>query len=851
MTASTDDSPVALDGLDYSEAPRPWGLTIGHLPGEQRRFLLLCVACGCIALGICIIMVLADPRPPGLHFVLILGLFLATNYFRGFDVRSGNQFYSYRFWELPCLLGVAVGPYYLVPLAAAVAWIISTAPRILDPDPDDQPRLLFDFGVLGTSMFLAAALAQGPANPVAGYLIAALGSRVFVEVLNSRYEALDGNTNALRDFRNLLWMRLGIAALVAGISVTMLLIPRDTRLFAALVPIVLLVVGRVTFEVSSIIRDRDQWKQMERISQRLVGEFNEDLIVRIALTSALELFAARTVEIRLAGADGFRYRARPGPGRATEVGVTPNLLVTDDGAASAEFANALEIDLNAGHQSLGVLRLVFPRSRKHRDNNEQQQLIRMFGHAVASNLAVARAHTEIGHQAATKAHQATHDALTGLGNRAMLYEAAPLLLNAQAATGNRCALLLLDLDGFKRINDTLGHIAGDEVLQAVATRLSDVIREDDLAIRLGGDEFAILARNLRHPSDATLVAAKVITELVPPISTHGMQLLVDVSVGVAVHPDDATNLDDLYKVADIAMYQAKARGGSQAARYEPSGQDHTHQALTLAADLSAAIERGHPELTLHYQPQIEITTGRITGVEALSRWNHPTLGLLGPCVFVPIAEHSGLIRAFTHRVVEHALHDRALMRHALPSGTVSVNFSAKNLLDQSLPTHSVAPALAANSLDASELVIEVTETYALTDASAADTVLAGLREMGCQIALDDFGTGFSTLGALRRGPIAEVKIDRGFIDQIHDTEADRTMVDAVIKMAQARGARVVAEGVETPRMLATLAALGCDAAQGFLIARPMPLTDLMDWLSRLPTDDEGVPVFKVNDQAGG
>ena len=415
-------------------------------------------------------------------------------------------------------------------------------------------------------------------------------------------------------------------------------------------------------------------------------------------------------------------------------------------------------------------------------------------------------------------HLALHDALTGLPNRRMLLSATE-----HALEGDGAALLLLDLDRFKEINDSLGHHIGDQLLCEIGRRLAEVVPADSVVARLGGDEFAVLAPHLTDTDQALLLGSRVLQAFEAPFPVGELLLQVEPSIGVAVAPSDAADAASLLQRADVAMYDAKVTHASVAA-YRPESDVHTPDRLQLLADLRAALNGG-TGLRLAYQPISSVDTGRVLGVEALLRWDHPTRGLVAPADFVGAAEHTGLIRPLTQWVLDEAL---AQCRRWLDEGlrlSVAVNLSARNLSERDLPT-TVGAALVRHGVPAELLVLEITESAVIDDPEEAEQLVGRLVALGLTMSLDDFGTGYSSMATLMRLPLRSLKIDRSFVSGLDQPQADGSdsvgtvITRTTIAMAHQLGLSVVAEGVETAAQLARLVELGCDAAQGFLLARP-------------------------------
>ncbi len=420
---------------------------------------------------------------------------------------------------------------------------------------------------------------------------------------------------------------------------------------------------------------------------------------------------------------------------------------------------------------------------------------------------------------------ALHDTLTGLPNRTLLLDRLEQALHVAQRQGDTLALLFLDLDRFKEINDTFGHHAGDLVLQEIGRRLPQVLRESDTVARLGGDEFAVV---LPEASAATahIAAEKLLVALVRPCTVEGYRLDVGGSIGIALYPDHAGDVANLMRCADIAMYRAK-RSGAGMSLYSPDADWHSPGRLALLSELRAALTRD--ELVLHYQPVVRFATGETTRVEALVRWQHPRYDLLGPDQFIPLAERTGLINDLTRWVLRSGIGQCAAWHRQGIEVGLAVNLSARNLHDPELP-QTIYALLEMHGLPASSLKLELTESSIMADPDTALAVLNELRGAGVRIAIDDFGTGYSSLAYLRRLPVDEIKIDKSFVLDMATNENDAVIVRSAIELAHALGLQVVAEGVEDAETWQRLAQLGCDAGQAYYVARPMPAEEMGRWL---------------------
>jgi diguanylate cyclase (GGDEF)-like protein len=422
--------------------------------------------------------------------------------------------------------------------------------------------------------------------------------------------------------------------------------------------------------------------------------------------------------------------------------------------------------------------------------------------------------------------QAVTDELTGLGNRRQLMDRLSASLERADEGGTAVALLLVDLDGFKELNDTLGHHAGDEVLRQIGPRLQHLLREEDTLARLGGDEFAVVL----DPGDeagASVAGLRLRAALEQSFEVGGMHVHIDASVGIALFPEHARDPLGLLQRADVAMYEAKrARTGHEV--YVPGRDHHSRERLELVGQLRGAIEAG--QLVLHYQPKADLPGGEVRGVEALVRWEHPQRGLLPPAAFLPLAEQSGLTRSLTAFVVDRALEEIGRERDAGLDLGVAVNLGPADLLDIGLPSE-IEGVLRRRRFPPRQLQLEVSEEVVMADPERTLEVLAALRDVGVGTALDDFGAGHASLGHLKQLRVDELKIDRSFVLGLLEDERDAAIVRTSVDLARRLGMRVVAEGVERPEVCATLADWSCDQAQGYLLGRPMPAGELRAWLA--------------------
>jgi diguanylate cyclase (GGDEF)-like protein len=433
--------------------------------------------------------------------------------------------------------------------------------------------------------------------------------------------------------------------------------------------------------------------------------------------------------------------------------------------------------------------------------------------------------------------QALTDDLTSMPNRRDFLRRLRDGIVASRVTGSSVALLLVDLDHFKELNDTLGHDAGDQLLCLVGERLRAVLRSSDMAARLGGDEFGVLLCDPCDTERAELVADKVLTAIAEPFPIKGVNLRVTASIGIALYPEHARDDEQLMQHADVAMYEAKTAQSGRAC-YARERDHHSLERLTLASELSRALESG--EIEAHFQPKADASSRRIVGVEALVRWRHPTRGLIGPGEFVTVAEQTGLGRALTRRMLDLALTQVKAWRETGLDLHVAVNTTVADLQDTQFPAE-VAATLTAHGLPPEVLVLEVTENMVLADPVRVGDVLAQLGELGLGLSLDDFGTGYSSLTHLKALPVGEVKIDRSFVGRMTTDPVDAAIVEATIQLAHSIGIRVVAEGIEDQMTWNSLVANHCELVQGYALSKPLPAAELEELLRAVPIPTPPAP----------
>ena len=513
-------------------------------------------------------------------------------------------------------------------------------------------------------------------------------------------------------------------------------------------------------------------------------------------------------------------------------GTTDSFTTTPEGETEEQLKVVTPLKGSAGHP-VGVLEISVPYRPLARAIKRDFRIFYVVL-LVGLNLlyvaifgVLARASRRLRRRAEEQEHLALHDVLTGLANRALFRDRVKQALRLGEREDQTVAIMLMDLDRFKEINDTLGHHHGDIVLQETARRLQHTLRETDTIARLGGDEFAVVLPNVPDPAAVLHVAQKVRESLRVPFIVQGLTLDVRASIGVAFFPGHGKDVDTLLQRADVAMYLAKtAQSGCEI--YTVEKDQYSPSRLALVGELRAGID--NDEFLVHYQPKVDLKNGEVRGVEALIRWNHPLRNLIPPDEFIPLAEHTGLIDQLTFLVMNESLKQAQEWREQGIDMKVAVNLSARSLLDEEFPEE-VAKVLRRWKATPSSLQLEITESTILADPQRAAGILNTLSRMGVELSIDDFGTGYSSLVHLRRLPLKELKIDKSFVMNMQVDENDAVIVRSLIDLGRNLGLQVVAEGVETEEVWNELTRLGCDFAQGFYTSRPMPADQLSRWLN--------------------
>ncbi|MFH0809480.1 MAG: EAL domain-containing protein [Pseudomonadota bacterium] len=481
---------------------------------------------------------------------------------------------------------------------------------------------------------------------------------------------------------------------------------------------------------------------------------------------------------------------------------------------------------DSAFQSESFQRLLAAIDRAYLSGEREHGRLKSANDALSSELATTQAHQK--EQEAKIAQLANQDPLTGLPNRGVFNDRVRQAMLRAKRHDRRVSILFIDLDRFKDINDVLGHETGDLLLKFVAERLRRSLRESDTVARLGGDEFTISLDEMQSPNNALIVARRILEELTEPFVLKGQEIVITASIGIATHPTDGDDVVTLVKNAETAMYQAKEAGRNVFAIYQPAMSRKALENMAVESSLRKALER--EEFVLYYQPQVDLTSGKLMGVEALIRWIHPEKGMIPPLKFIPLAEENGLILPIGEWVLRTAcLQNAAWLKAGLRPIRMAVNISGRQLQCPGF-VGTVNSALAASGLPPQYLELELTESTLMHQADFIIEALKELKAQGTHLSIDDFGTGFSSLSCLKRFPIDLVKIARNFIFDIIDDPEDAAITQAIIAMGHSLKMKVIAEGVETDEQLDFLIREGCDHIQGYWAARPMPAQELKSLL---------------------
>ncbi len=597
----------------------------------------------------------------------------------------------------------------------------------------------------------------------------------------------------------------------------------------------------------SLRRRFEDLEAVHGFTNAIDGAVDTDQLLEATLAHARSLFSARFAEVVLSRGVDSTATSSEGTGPSQRRPAPPALIeslgeLTEPATAVAVLADVPEVVAEhyrrrgitdalvacmRGDSGTAALLVVGAPERGSSFGPDELRLFDTLARQARVALERGRLLDRLRTEMSRKEYQALHDALTGLPNRLHFTIVVEDALRKARDSETRVAVLLIDLDRFKEVNDTLGHQRGDALLQDLALRLSEEVGGDDHIARLGGDEFGIVLRDVRGVAEVSDWARRIGAVLQRPFINEGLAIQVNGSIGIAFAPDHGTDGETLLRRADVAMYEAKA-GGSSFEVYDPQRDRYSTRRLALAGELRDAIEAG--TLAVHYQPKAYLEDGSIAGVEALARWLHPRHGFVAPEEFIGLAERTGLIRPLTEHILRVSFRDLGRLRNDGQRLSVAVNIAASSLSDPEFPDL-VARLIGECDVDPQAVTLEVTETTMMTDSARARLVLNSLDEIGVTLSIDDFGTGYSSLSYLSGLPIDEVKIDRSFVMDMAVDERQAKIVTSTAGLVHSLGMRVVAEGVENRGTWDLLRAAECDVAQGYFIAKPMGFTDLSAWLA--------------------
>ena len=831
MTHTTDGTTATAVGLVRRALRRVWTAVLGH---QLWTYVWsICVAGLLLCAAMLVEIALEPPQVEGWRLAVVAILALGAD--RSLlEIRFGANTEAFTWAEVCVVLGL-----FLVPLPILI--LLNTGGVLLYHvlKRTNSLKALFNaaaFGLgtalAGTAFGLLADRESGPTlEMAAGLGLAALVFSAWNGAAVTGAVSLAGRTSFREVYRKGLLLRGLVCLGNSAVGVGVVMMVQWSAPSVLILPPLLILMYSAYRGYLHAMQERDVWQQLESAAREL-NQLDERAVATAAVVRAAQMLKANVVQIVVDSDDE--------PARSYVGGAAGLTAATELGGVEGHLDSQVMLyvsPLEGPHGRIGVLRIGFHGNVTL--TKREQQVLKTFAHSVSTTLQNARLYTEMRQHAEAKAYEAAHDSLTGLGNRVLLHDRANVALAAAERDGTQCALLIIDLDHFKEINDTLGHAAGDVFLRQVGQRLSDALPHADAVCRLGGDEYAVLLGGLHESAAADSVAAALLEVLSEPVLFDGLRLSIEGSVGVACYPQDASTFTELLQRADVALYQAKDSRGSFF-HYQVERDVSSVQRLALAAELRMALTRD--ELVVHFQPQYDLKSGKVLGAECLVRWQHPQRGLLQPAEFISVVEHSGLIRDFTLAVLEKGVTECALWARAGRHLTIAVNLSARNLLDKQLPLD-VAGVLARHGLSPDQLILEITETTMMSELDVVESVLGQIRAMGVQLSVDDFGTGYSSLAFLQRVQVNEVKVDRSFVNGVSTSDNDLALVRATVQLAHSLGARCVGEGVETREQYDALASLGCDLAQGYHLSRPIPAEQIR---AEIGLSVDGVPFPRID-----
>jgi diguanylate cyclase (GGDEF)-like protein len=771
----------------------------------------------------------AAPEHPSLWWFALAAGVAAVVYLPRQRFRLGPTVLFYAWCEAALIVSLHLVPGGWVPVAVVTGFLVYQGLRGLYERRLAVGRTLTFAAGHTVAAGVGALFCYAVADPyrasltpgvTGGLILGAVGYFMVIEIVASIFTGLQGRASLVQMHQRMLRHQLPMFVGSVTVGVTAVAAADADWRWLLLLPVVLWLLNwTYAFRVRSS-EQRRMWAELTTATRSL-NRPDEESVVAAGIRGALKVFTVGRAEIEL-GRPGAEPRAWVGDHTG---GV--RRVIEHEGEAPATV-----VPLMVGVDEIGRLRVYFPAGAG--PGSGEQAALQVYADALAATLHDTATHEELHRVLARSIHDAQHDPLTGLLNRAALLArgetAVQLLPHAEPV-----ALLVVDVDHFREINDTLGHAAGDEVLAVTAERLRAAAGPSDLVGRLGGDEFALLVTEPAAERDGLKRAAirrgkDLVSRLAEEATISGVPVSIEASVGVVVAPAGTADVTELLRRADAAMHQAK-HGGGTVGWYDSDQDAGSSDRPAMLAELRTALDR-EDELVLVLQPVVDLATGAPTGVEALVRWQHPRRGLLPPAEFVRAVENSDLLGAFTEYVIDKALAAAARWARRGPAVPVAVNLSARSLLDPRLP-QVIATLLRKHKVPGRRLTLEITETVVTSELPGIDEALTNLRALGVRLAVDDFGTGYASLTFLTRFPLDEVKVDGSFIMRMSDSPEATAIIRATVELGRDLGMRVVAEGVETADQRQLLTTLGCPAGQGFYLATPKSADKIGETLHRL------------------
>jgi diguanylate cyclase (GGDEF)-like protein len=825
-----------------------------HLAGSHRVWLLnalIVAACAALIAGpVQGYSAIAEPEIPW----WLLAVVVAATERWPVHLEFRRSAHSFSLTDVPVTLALAfcagIPGVAAIAVGSSVALVLRRLPPIKFVFNLAQFCLAIALGYVIVHAFAGDTPEFGPAMWIGVFVALQVGGLVTITLLSAVMWITEGSLSR-EQIRQMFGMDAVVTATNTSLALVLsVIIVEEPR--AA--PLLVLPIGIAFFGYRSYISERLRHEKLAFLYEahrglsrsREVAQALEGLLER-----ALEAYRSERAEVILFSSDdGLPLRTSLGPGEEREsmAAVEPDEAAAlqamlaghggpvtvdvsgEDGAARTYLASrgmrhAMIAELRGEERTVGLILVANRTGVARRFTSDDLALFETLAANASAALQYDRLEQAVSELRTLQErlhHQAYHDPLTGLANRALFRQEVRAALEAAETHG--VAVLFLDLDDFKTVNDTLGHPVGDQLLRAAARRLSGCVRRNDLVARLGGDEFAILCRKATEQA-AVDVAERALRAFQLPVSVGNHVLPVGMSVGVATRAHSGARAEDLLRDADVAMYEAKETGKGRYAVFDPEMREILMHRHGLRKELERAI--AERELTVRFQPIIDLASGETRAMEALVRWRHPTRGLIAPGEFIPLAEETGLIVPLGRFVLEESCRRAQAWNTSGPPLSVQVNLSARELEDEQL-IDTVTSALSQAGIDPRRLVLEITETLLVRDAEKGSSTLNALRDVGVRLALDDFGTGYSSLSYLRNLPLDVLKIAKPFVDDIASSRADAAFVRLIVELAGAVGLMVIAEGIESAEQLEVLQRLGCDLGQGFLYAEP--LEDEAPWV---------------------